>query len=423
MLKKQRTPDNLLVEWEEEALKRIREAISRKLYRIIPAILQEKEKRSLQSPLVIYDAWVVWRRNKPTEALRILEESPPVAGPVGKGRKFLAAAIAARTGDINRADAILKSLEGNCIQATKELSVEQMQIHSARIRLSVDIANEISISNQLQPLFKKDPGIRNKLQVILSSQDIMIPALTDWLSDEFVLESQREQPFVPKDITDAQEFRKWLNSKRGELIGRIDPLVEETYISPALREQLQELLKDAEGRDSLVERIIQMVTSGCKKWHLATQGLYLRQAFEVAADKKHPRNTHYSDITIAALRGQKISYQNEDRNYYSIDEYLGAENRGMPSKVLVSGKTLDLIKQLVGMNFLSGVLGDNLLEMLDFSQGIEETVVESNLYGLLMNTFEENTKTVLLYLLSTDPLDVLYKTSLQIPIDTKSPKF
>ncbi|OJV16421.1 MAG: hypothetical protein BGO21_26350 [Dyadobacter sp. 50-39] len=424
MLEKQRTPDKQLTEWEREAVERIRGAISRKLYRIIPGTLKEEAKRSLQSPLTIYDAWVMWRSGNPAEALRMLDEAPFVAGPVGKGRKFLAAAIAAHTGDTGRADDILLALEGNSVKTAQMLSVEQMLIHAARIRLSVDIANEISIYNQLQPIFAKDPDIKHKLRQILSSQDVMIPHFSGFLSGEFGSETQGEQPFVPENRRDSQQVCKWLNDRRGELIGRFDPLVKDTYIPPALREQLQELLNDIPDSISLVEQIVQMVKSGCKKWHLAMQGLYLKQAFELAGNQElSGRAIYHTDTTIAALRGQKISYHKGERIYYSIDEYLDREKRRIPPGTLVSGKTLDLIKDLLQSKWLSGKVNSSILSMLDLSFDDDEVVVESRLYKMLAGLVDKSLRSVLLYLLSPDPLDVLYKSYLEFPVDVKSPEF
>ena len=145
-----------LENWEKDALRRIRAAISRGLARMVPEILAERRQRSDESPLILYDAWTHWMAGHLERARSALYKAKPAGGAIGRDRAILSAMLAAKAGERKTAYQALDLAEDEGLWSDRpDGGRERLAIAAARVHLTVDLAAEVKLLDHLD---KINPG-------------------------------------------------------------------------------------------------------------------------------------------------------------------------------------------------------------------------------------------------------------------------
>jgi hypothetical protein len=187
-----------LVEWEATAHRRIRDALSRGLERTVGPILSEVSFRGPESPLLVYDAWVLREDGALQSARQLLKEAPTARGPAVWPRAIVAARTAALSRDTVDADRILAGT-ASTFQPPEPDQV--LAVIAARIRFATDITAEAR-------LLDKD-GER-AYRGLLGRWDVVLPQLRPLLGRGV----HEAIPPLPEHASESEDFAQWLDSSR-----------------------------------------------------------------------------------------------------------------------------------------------------------------------------------------------------------------
>lgn len=165
-----------LEEWERDAERRVRNALSRGLARQAWEILKERAARSAASPLVLFDAVACWLDDDAVGAAALLDEAGAPEGAVGRDRTALRALLWARAGDRRAADACLARIDRNdAWQGLRGERAYALVVRAARLQLSVDLEAELRLLELLGEA-KGLPASR-AVMTFFSPVDFALPAL------------------------------------------------------------------------------------------------------------------------------------------------------------------------------------------------------------------------------------------------------
>ena len=141
------TADDAHAAWEREALERVRALIARGVVQAIGPLLEEREERGRDSPLVLYDAWLRW-----ATATGPGPASSCAATPAGGTSALLDARIAVavdRPSERRGAARALGACPGMARAAVPRRSTLST-VQAARIHLTVDVAAELRLAGDRQ---------------------------------------------------------------------------------------------------------------------------------------------------------------------------------------------------------------------------------------------------------------------------------
>lgn len=185
-----------LAAWERDAAERARAANRRGLTRALDLLLGERDERSRDSPLLVFDAWSRWQHGDLTGAAALLDAAAPVAGPVGRDRALVRAGIAVAAGDPGTADRLLSGLQDERQWAGRPGG--DLGVLAARVRLTVDLAAELALTTTV-PAGRwtgeiPDDGLLAALGRLVAPSDVLLPSLRENL---YTPDVEISQPVVP----------------------------------------------------------------------------------------------------------------------------------------------------------------------------------------------------------------------------------
>lgn len=190
-----------LVQWEAAALRRIRDALSRGLERTVRPILSEEGFRGPDSPLLVYDAWMLREQGAPQSARELLGEAPTVRGPVGWSRAVVAARTAVLSGDTVAADTILAGIAS--VFEPPEAD-QALAVLAARIRFATDLIAEARLL---------DRDVASPHPRLLARWDVVLPQLRPLLGRGV----HETIPPLPEHGSQPHDFERWLDASRNRM--------------------------------------------------------------------------------------------------------------------------------------------------------------------------------------------------------------
>ena len=210
-LKAANTKAHKLSVWEQEAAERIQDKLSRALHSDLAYVLGERKGRSKPSPLVFYDAWLRYSTGDVEGARRLLKNADKTEGPAGRDQTVLAALLARQCGEYPEADRLLARINDESHWADRpEGNREALAVRAARVRLTVDMADELALIALLQ-----NQPFDHNLSKWLRPSDVVLPQLQSLLPGENIYQSsvyRNDQLTISASVDDLQPFRKQLET-------------------------------------------------------------------------------------------------------------------------------------------------------------------------------------------------------------------
>jgi hypothetical protein len=309
--------------WERDADRRIRDALGRGRPAVVPEILAERAERTGLSPLVLFDAWVLWYGGDITAAWNLLQEAGvDDRGPVGRHRAVLAALLAVRSDEHELADTYLERIQSPDRWADRELAdLESLGVWAARVRLTVDLYLE-GLLAQAYELSRSDMLLQ--VMAALRPADVVLPTLAQQL-EEPARSAARQAPLVPVDESQIPAFRAALAQEREdrsgeERMGRW--LLGGTSWWQFSRELRGEVNGSYVGGFSGLVRQLSFLAD--RRWQVAATGLSLGAACQQALQPDASAGPLSLSVvaTLGALRGQPLRYSDRGVEFATIDDLI-----------------------------------------------------------------------------------------------------
>ncbi len=418
--------------WELDALGRIKDAMLRGLERIVPDILQEQGQRSAKSPLLVYDALVLMKKDQLGDAYQLLDGNSTLTLPIRLQRTALKALLARKQGNMPATEDCLLLLESILPEKVGDLSLPVLLLRAARIRLQVLFKQEMTLYSLMNENGNEQgEWIKRNIHRFLVPADVVMSVLCDQLTNISVKqESFTALLDVPYGPSGLQEFKSLLNRKRTRSTGykyeilppNANVAEAESYWRSMLEERMQKLTKEDPLPEGHQQLIISLALAGLKKWMLATNDLYLAQATDYLMESKTPNE--WAPLALvnafAALRGEQLEFSRfkmagTDRFIATV---INPRNKDMLSARLpVSDDALKLA--------IDVLIADQAGSYVDNLQTLRGKIVETVPGGqpkkrLPLGVIREmppESGPLALLILGPDPLEELCRLQLGLPAD------
>lgn len=425
-------PAAKLEAWENEAAERIRAALGRELQRAVPKILAERAERSPASPLILYDAWMAWRRDGVAGARSLLNAAGEAAGAVGRDRAVLAALLATQAGDRPEADRQLAQVEDpERWHDRQNGALEALAVQAARVRLTVDLNAEMKLG---QILDRQPDGatLVAALQQFLTPADVVLFVVAQRIGVTLHLESYVASMRVPTLPSDLQDFAHEV------AIARRASLVEPSSFVPVLEPDVaapkdsdgpwgaSDLELDAAAKDMFKGPLADGMTLGLdlailgwRRWRLATTRLFLAQACEQASQTDKATDWLSLSIagTLAAFPGERQGGLGLRYVDQSLDSLLG-KTLNTAQRAITHPLTVDrvsfaaqLLRHLASRDPDYGAVADWLEDAEKKAPKSSNVFIPLEVLGKL----SPEQWGLGLYLLGPEPLDMLVRRIVGLP--------
>jgi hypothetical protein len=428
----QSVPDNY--SWEVKANLRIRDLIGRGLFRAVPGILQEKSNRTADSPLLIYDAWVMKENHDLNGARRLLSEAASANNTdIKKSRDFVAAMLANEQGDIEAADILLSSYDKSVDpKNTTNWDIDKLLVRASRIRLFTDLDLELKLYKTFAFIFERARP-QAKLSDYMLASDVMLPPLCELASLIGKYESLNTTLFAPLDLNQLDRFRwsfaelKKYKPLRNQILEK--GMSENEFIELFLNHD-NKLYSDLKTKkqDGLVDPgdfgdvLKRLINAGARKWELATNDLFIGQSAGLQLRSGPIDNFASFAIigTLGALRGQPMQIPLSDgRLASSIDEFIDifiTDPRPNARPVVKPNeKTISIAMDVMTIGADTDKYAHNFLYHI--SKQIQLNKTTPIPAELIQKINRKDLKTTLFYILSPNPLEILSRRTLGFPDD------
>lgn len=363
-----------LAVWEQDAVARIRDANHRGLTRIVAGTLAEHRDRTPDSPLLVHDAWVRWQAGDPAGAAGLLDEAGPATGRIGRDRALVRAGLAVDAGDRPTAERLLAGIADEALWPDPPSA---LAVHAARVRLTVDLESELELAMLRDELSTGEVPDGGPSTAAIRSQiapgDVLLPELARHVAGLTTL----QQLAIPDGPDDLVAFADALRDMRQRL--RIRG-----------RAKLREYIDEPAGQ---VGRVLELAGRlgklGEQRWQLATTTPVLIGLRDRAMAVSAPPDplTLAVVASLAAFRGFPLLANSSSP--MNIDDLLGVVDRQARLDVTEGDRSV-LARRIM------------LVEERFWPRGGTPSLA---------------TRTVLLYVLSPDPLILLIRRALGLPDD------
>jgi hypothetical protein len=419
--------------WELDALGRIKDAMLRGLERIVPDILQEQEKRSANSPLLVYDVLVLMKKDQLAEAYQLLEARSPLIRAIQLQRLALKALLARKQGNMLATDDCLLILESILPEKEGDWSLPVLLLRAARIRLQVLLEHEMT----LYSLMNEDGNvqgewIKRNIHRFLMPADVVLPALCEQLNNIAVKQESftalLDVPYGPSGLMD---FKGLLNRKRTRSTGyKYERETPNANLEEAamhwrnmLEARMQQITKEDPLPESHQQLIMSLALAGLRKWMLATNDLFLAQAADFLMEGMAPNV--WAPLALvsafAALRGEQLEFSRykiagTDR---FINTVIGQRNKDLlTARLPVTDSTLQKAVDVLQANEPEPYV----YYIRQLREGISNIPLEAGQTKkrLPMGAIREmpvDVASVALMILAPDPLEELCRLQLNLPAD------
>ena len=342
-----------------------------RLSRIVARTLAEDHGRTADSPLLVHDAWVRWRAGDPAGAVALLDEAAPAAGPVGRDRALVRAGLAAEVGDRPTAERLLAGIADEALWPDP---LSALAVQAARVRLTVDLDAEHELAERSEGLWTREPGgqLVTAIRARVAPGDVLLPSLGAHVAGLTTFPLH-----IPERRDELAEFALTVHPRRRRLRDH-RPDDTPTGAPPGHVERVRELA------DRLGEQ-------GEHRWQLATTTpllIGLRDRAVAAASAPPDPLTLAVVASLAAFRGLPLTIDSSSSR--NIDDLLGGVYHRARALQAEADRS-------------------------DLAWSI--TAGEQQRSGARGGTSSPAIRTVLLYVLSPDPLILLIRRALGLPDD------
>jgi hypothetical protein len=407
------TQHQALSSWEDDTYEKIKNLFSRGHLENIETVLASNKTRSKGSPLLLYDAWIYWRKKQYAEALDLLSDTLAEGDYSNVKMLIFAAYLYMKTGQPGPADTLLMMAEQSDVFEPDE----QLALRTARIRLTMSLEDEM----ELEELIRQSGEPVRHFTDFVTTQDVMLPSLQQKLAltEKELVDSRIA---VPHNARDLEKFRAIIMLK--SIFGGVNFLKEQPLDQLTFEERHMPIVNNVFYRifkGQLPAKSEEFIKSMCLKsafrWYLATENLLLSQLIDLAY-KIHIDTLEISNaVTLSVFRGAGIRVSPSEPTklwgtYDSIDklvhERIGSK-RGFrtPSVSAESEALAKFVFDHETMYSPEMSLSNN------FKGSAALDIDLKNYFNLPINDIRIGS--LLLYILAPHPLELLAKRALGIP--------
>ncbi|RSM73151.1 hypothetical protein DMB66_03735 [Actinoplanes sp. ATCC 53533] len=366
--------------WEADALARLRSALARGVDRAVPEILAERSGRTDDSPLVLYDAWVLAERGEQAQARDLLDRSYARDELVMRDREVLAAWLAARAGDRPDADYRLRELAREATWQDVSAPVSPaLLVWAGRVRLTVDLAAEAELL--------RGSSAKVHTPQLLTRAHVVSPRLADRLGRHSTSAVE-----IPSLGLSLGQFRHYLT-----LTGALPRTSSPSWLrrmrwdnsqGPWLASEIPEWKTNATAAN--------LTVLGFRRWTLVADGLLLSRACEEVLSTEHLPTAASAAIggALAAYHSLPLLFPTQTRALKTIEQVIHPlYRRTGPNQRQVD---LSLAREL-------GLSSDLLAGSNVSLPGLPE--------------IDSSGKTIFLHLAAPDPLEILFRLVAGLPVE------
>lgn len=416
---------NTIKLWEKDGLSRIQDALRRGNIRAMEEILKEQEQRSPGSPLLVYDALQKWLNNDVEGAKKVLEQevSPDVS--VGHGWKLFQAFLASQSGEINEADRFLQEVE-DLFLGHHKTGGYLLGVRAARIRLQVDIESELKLAELLRSAPERE-YLLDYIFMFLPAADIVLPSLTRLLEFDGSLEVLRPTWLIPRADNEVLPFIQHLQKERSLSATQCLSLMEDFSEQTIEQWKTNALRVDTHLPEDHKLLILDLAISGYRRWKFAVNTFLLDyMSLNAHTSDKFSNPTGFSiTTTLVAFRGSPFLMPIAT-GFISTDNYIPfmfLKSERMPVPPASTVRT-ELLGHLLNQEILTDssisseavLIKEAISKLLGGQKGI---ITNDDPLHILRNVKDPQLFSVCSYLLGPDPLEMLCRQTLGLPIQFK----
>lgn len=397
--------------WEVDAALDIKNKLGRGFVDDMDSILQSRAERTAASPLLVYDAFSLWRKGELKAAIDLLEKAEKAKGNVQRDRMLLHALLLSENKEWEDADKLLEQLQtgGYYVDWVPE-NLLQMMLLATRVRLTVDIENELKLYEMLGgTASSRDEVRRDNLFVLsqfLTASDIVTPFLNSLFARNIFLENFGAGLKVPNAMDELRPFQQSLQAERFKAapfaVSLEDNVTSTSFITwrrKMLGEQMERL------GEEMFNTAWELAYKGYKRWRLATSTMILHDLCRLNIHRLDlsPRMHAALSGTLTAFRGEKMKFGPYDEIDKVMDFFSG--NGGLSISEKPSARNAELLTRCY---FFSGI---------ELVQGLEPG---KPLFALPPSVKgSEAINSITTYLTTPSPLELLCRNILGLPENYK----
>lgn len=420
------SPTANLEVWELDALERVKSTIARGYMRGLTGILNENKNRTSESPLLVYDAWLLLTVGDLSGARRLLDKRP--APPeIEYKRMVLRAFLAAKDNDRDFARQCLEQLEVNTsfnlFLEYKQYFGEESQIiplllRAARLAIETDINMEMDLYKRL----KKDNIATSRLRkhLILPESDVIFTPLSDVLYPQQKAHSISIRVELPVHKKELPTFTQYLDQQRADQIPHSNsplPLIAaDEHLLKEATDRMAFAVKRYPKDATIIRRSFNLAVLGWKRGRLAVKDLCLSDCISYIHMGQSLKNLLAISSGVISLHCLPMNISSvADIKYQTIDDLVRSRLASVPmhyfntdvETVQLTAKFLETLKQHAGMS--------KLIAALKRSSAAKNNKLAGEAVKMVMRYKKESVLPVLLLILSPSPLERLLKIVLEIP--------
>lgn len=418
-------PSGTLAAWEQDAVNRIIDAFNRGNLGALPEVLQENAMRSRNSPLLVYDAYDLFRKGKIQEADALITGAEIDDAKGNFANTIMLAFLKRQQNDLKAADNLLFQLDVAFSVRETVTSREQFLIRAARISMNVHIEKEWQLVKELQ---LRRPGSAEYLDRMLSrfftAADVLLPELVNRLENSSVI--QESLSFNPEISFNSEQLETvWeeiIQEKKRNTGYSYEVLPLSLNLNAAdeiwtsmLKERLNEWSDTTLLNEAVRQIILQLAVSGLKKWMLASSDCFLAHVTKIMWEKSFGGATIFALLgTIAGLRGKQLSFPGflKSQNVNDTDHFVWDmfKNRSKDWETIpITRAAYDLAE-----NILTGK-DPGFDTSTNSSEGMNRKLSLHSFINSFIQREDPETICVATALLAPDPLNILCQSILKLP--------
>ncbi len=418
--------------WELESLKQVKNLLSRGHIKSVAGLLSQRTERSENSPLLLYDAWVAWALNDITKAIAILIGSGATNTIILNEQYIFRAFLEVQKGDYLMADYLLSQIEPDFWAIRKNSTTEALALRAARVRLSVNLADELAIARVFKTHLNESGLQTGLILKDLNAGDVVLPNLSRVLEMNMIQESYGSSVKLPVTENELAFFKGTLDRLRKETNFLIDLSVknlQELFSNTTNSKTIESLGQfAAEGDPELGKKVISLSLLAGYRWKIARETLLLYDFCKLAIHKEGEIEPLELSIiaSTAAFRGQKMEVLLDGYSEPSIDSFLRRIIRNNPKSVSppLSADRKKLLSDYMNQELETST---SQLDTGSILIGIEKELEKqsganynntTNLKILSAIKGEEQVA-VILYMFGPDPLEMLCRRIIGFPDNYK----
>ena len=449
-LKAANTKEYNLSRWEQQAVERIQDKLSRGLHSDLAYVLGERKGRSKNSPLFFYDAWLRYSTGDVEGARKLIKNADKTEGPAGRDQTVLAALLARQVRDYPEADRLLARINHESQWADRPGgNREALAVRAARVRLTVDVAAELDLIALLQ---MPDQPLTHNLTKWLRPSDVLLPQLQSLLANENKYQSNAygtDRLTISASAADLQPFRKQLETLERKILDSqwIKQLLDSDVsaslsLTVKLPSWVSKLMAtfDEEPSEEVVKLLGTLAVLSQQRKQRITDDLFLHQAVSELTESLNTLDSFCLSIgaSLIGVSGLNLDLAEQQLRVINneLGNFKGALHRGRVDNLndlirlvgydyFIQFQDFSTATRLAQVETLVGLCEDNeaVIDWLGTLKKVQKNRSTTELHSL---PYSQNTEIArqldrmnvvgpIIYLLGPDPLEMLCERLLFLP--------